>query len=74
MKDIIIGIVLIVAGTSVIIRRSHWARKTIDDQNRIFGFHFGKKEIQVTRYVGILVGSGFIIFGILALAGIFDFK
>lgn len=74
MKNIIIGSIVIVTGCYIVVYRSRWARKAIEGQNKIFGFHFGKKDMQATSYVGLIVGSGFIILGILALLGIIESK
>lgn len=74
MKDIVIGVILIIVGVFIVIRRAQWARKAIEDQNKIFGFHFGKKDVRATAGVGLLVGCAFIIVGTLALVGVFNFK
>lgn len=74
MKDILIGFALVIAGIIVIVNRSQWAHRSIEDQNKIFGFHFGKKDTQATSYVGLLVGFAFTVMGVLVLLGIFELK
>lgn len=74
MKDIVVEIVSIIFGAFIVINRSQWSRKAIEFQNKKFGFHFGEKEVRATVFVYLLVGSAFIIMGILSIFGILEPK
>ena len=74
MKHIFIGIIGVAFGCYVVLHRSQWAHKAIEFQNTAFKFHFGKKDVQVTTVGYLLVGSAFVILGILALLGIVEPK
>lgn len=74
MKHIVVAIIAVIVGCYIVINRSKWANKAIDQQNKAFHFRFGKKDIQATSYVGLLVGVGFIVVGLLTLVGVIEPK
>lgn len=72
--NIIGGTILLAAGCTLIIIRKRFARDGVAFQNKAFGLHFGEKEIKVNEWLSLLIGSIFIVLGILALLGIYKLK
>lgn len=74
MQEKIIGIISIAVGCLVIIVRKSFARRIIEDQNRAWGFHFGDRDVKVTGYILIIIGTVAIVFGLLAVFQAIRFK
>ena len=73
-KDTIVNIVFLLAGIAMIIWRKQYTRFIIESQNRVWGYKFGNREIRATKFVIILVGTGFIVSSLLALFGLIHFR
>ncbi len=65
MKGIILGFIAVVFGLFLLKNYSFWAKWTIEQQNRFWGFHFGDREIRFVEMGAILMGLIFIIIGLL---------
>lgn len=74
MDETVVGIILLLVGCAMILWRDRFARKTIEEQNRVWGFRFGEREEKRTKLIVFVVGTGFIIFGLLALSGVWEFR
>jgi len=72
MKHDVVAVLVIIMGFYILIYRTQWSFKAIEQQNKIFGFSFGKKDIKATSFVGLLVGLAFIVIGALTLFGIIE--
>ena len=70
MKRAVFVIFAISMGISLLLFRNSFADRCIENQNRLWGFHFGKREIWQAKVVTIIVGLGFIVCGLLCLFGI----
>lgn len=73
-KEPIIGIISILAGSLAIIFRSRLANNLVEFQNRVWGFHFGEKEIKANKILLPLFGVCAIAIGLLFLFQIIHFK
>jgi len=74
MKNIIVGILLIILGGHLMIHRWKIARQNMEFQNKTFRLHFGEKEIRSTSYLNLFGGILLIILGILSLTGVYELK
>jgi hypothetical protein len=74
MKEIITGSIGLIVGLVMVIFNRPLSRAQIKSQNDFWGFNYGEKEIAVSRIVILIVGVGFLIFGLLALFHIIRFK
>ena len=74
MDETVVGIILLLVGCAMILWRDRFARKTIEEQNRVWGFRFGEREEKRTKLIVFVVGMGFIVFGLLALSGVWQFR
>jgi hypothetical protein len=66
-KEILIGFIAIVIGILALIFNKTFARIAIEQQNKTWGFKFGHRDIIISRIVTIIVGTGFILWGISVL-------
>lgn len=57
MYDIILAAVLIVIGYCIIKFRKRFVKSSIEYQNRVFGFHFGEKEIKSGEGAAPFIGG-----------------
>lgn len=74
MNDFIIDIISVAAGSALLLFRKKFASNVIEGQNRVWGFNYGDRERKATEYVTIIVGTGFLVIGILGVIGIIHFK
>lgn len=74
MENIIVGSISLLVGCLIVIFYKPLARLTIEIQNKFWGLDFGDAEIKTTRVVCAIVGTGFIIIGILSLLKVIRFK
>ncbi len=74
MEEIIVGSVSVIVGLAMVIYNRPLSRAQIRSQNQFWGFNFGEKAIAASRSVILIVGVGFISFGLLALFHITRFK
>lgn len=58
---------LIIVGAALIIFRRQFSRYSVDWQNKMWGFHFGKKVVDIGTWLLPLIGLAAVIDGILAL-------
>ncbi len=54
----------IVIGILIIVFRKFLAKQSMSSQNKFWGFRFGSREVKVSEYVAIIVGSLFVLIGI----------
>lgn len=57
-------------GVGLIVLRKRFARYTIRQQNRVWGFQFGENARRSAEVVALVVGVGFVTMGILATLGV----
>ncbi len=69
MKQVLLGLFAICIGCLLIFFRKAYARYVIREQNRIWGFKFGETQVKISEIVAILVGTGFIFWGIMVASG-----
>ncbi len=74
MGNLIGGVVLIVLGSSLVIFRELFAEIVIGFQIWSFHMPFGKREVDASKVVAILVGLSFISIGILTMLGKLKWK
>ena len=70
MKRTFIFLVGLSIGIYLLVFRKQFARSCIKDQNRLWGFHFGEREVWISEIVAVIVGFGFILFAVLAALGV----
>jgi len=46
----------------------------VDFQNKVWGFHFGEKEVRASTVGIIIVGIGFVVISLLSLLNIIHFR
>lgn len=74
MKEIIIGIISLSAGSFLVVFFKYFARFVVVQQNKFWGFHFGARGVKATETISVIVGIGFIIVGLLSLFQKIRFK
>jgi hypothetical protein len=74
MRDVIPGCVALLVGCLLLLFHKASARRAMQDQNRLWGFHFGEREVRISQVISIIVGAGFAILGLLAILGIVHFR
>jgi hypothetical protein len=74
MKETIIGIISLSAGSFLVVFFKFFARFVIEQQNQFWGFHFGARGIKATETISIIIGISFIIVGLLTLFQMIRFK
>jgi len=57
-------IVPLVIGVIFVVFNKFVSQKIIESQNSTLGLKYGKKEVQIARYVVVLVGAGFLLVGL----------
>lgn len=67
MERIIIGLVAIAVGCAIIIFRKKFVRYGVSFQNKMFGFHFGEREIKAGDRSAPVIGLAFIALGTFTL-------
>jgi hypothetical protein len=70
MSNLTSGIVLIAIGGAAIIFRKWFIRESLDAQNRMFGFRYGKNSTKLNNMLAPIMGLIFIICGILVMLGV----
>lgn len=73
-EEILVGSISLVVGVMTLVFRKSFAFKIIEFQNSVWGFHFGKTDIKIAKFVIVIVGIGAILFGLLSLFQIIRFK
>ena len=68
------GIVSIVMGVLLIVRRKPFAHDAMRQQNALRGFRFGEREVRISERVAVLAGVSGIVFGIWILLDSFGVK
>lgn len=74
MSGMGIGIVGVILGLVMLMFRKPFARSAMRQQNEVFGFRFGEREVRISEYVIFLVAIFFVVFGFLSLLGILEMK
>ena len=74
MKQLTVGIVLLLLGGASIAYRNKLAQQTIDGQNRIFHFRLGKRNLKATERTNLICGLILIVLGILTITGKFHWQ
>lgn len=54
----------VVIGIALITFRKPFANSVVAWQNKVWGFHEGEREREIDRFVAVVVGAGFIVFGV----------
>jgi hypothetical protein len=70
MESIVVGTVSVIVGIALVVFNERFARFAMAEQNRVWGFHFGEREVRITRYIAVLCGLVFVILGVITVAGI----
>jgi hypothetical protein len=65
----VVGAIAVGVGALLVVFRRGFAEFQVRSQNRLWGFRIGKSEA-ASRAVALIVGAGFIVAGVLTLAGI----
>jgi hypothetical protein len=73
-NSIVEGIISLLVGGLSIFFRNRFAHEIVEFQKTVWGFKFGEREVIASRIGIIIVGSCFIITGILSLFGIIKFR
>ena len=73
MYDVAIGLLSILVGSLVIIFRDPYVR-TVARWQASIGFHDGEREYSGAKVVAVIVGTGFVIIGHLAIVGVIQFE
>ena len=58
----------------MLIWRHQFASLVVREQNRMWGFKFGKREENISKYVAAIVGFGFLAVGILDAFGLLHWR
>lgn len=74
MKQYIYSIIMIAVGLVMIIWRGIIATMTIEDQNMLWGWGFGRTETKISEYLCILFGLILIACAVLILLGVVDLR
>lgn len=69
--DQLFGIIFVILGTVMAFFNKYLSRYAIDEQNRVWGFKFGEREIKITRPF-ILIGG--ILFSAIGISTFFGLK
>lgn len=62
-----VGIIIIVFNKSI-------AKFAIESQNKFWGLNFGEREMRNTRIIELLVGTAFVVFGVLSILKVLKSK
>lgn len=73
-KENIVDVIWVIAGSLAIIFRSWLAHNMIEMQNRVWGFHFGEREIKAGKILLPIWGVCAVDVGLLSLFQIIHFK
>jgi len=65
MENVMFGSGCLIMGLVFLIFNKSVARRHIQTQNKLFGFHFGERERKITRIFSILGGTFFAFIGVL---------
>jgi len=74
MKTTIIHIALVGIGILILVFHKSYARFIAEQQDSFWGFHFGVNSVKVTETISLIVGLGFVVFGLLSLFHILEMK
>jgi hypothetical protein len=74
MKDMAIGVFLFLIGTVMVIFHKPMARSIIEQQNAVWGFRFGKREIKGSEFITLVAGLATAIIGLLSFFQIIHFR
>ena len=66
--------VFLIVGIFLVVFSKAFAKESIKDQNRFWGFSFSEKCIKPTAILNVIVGISFIVVAILGLLGVIKFK
>ena len=67
MDQLIIGTIAILAGCLIMLFGKRLVRSDVENQNKTFGFHFGKNEVKAGKRAIPLIGLIFIVIGLLGI-------
>jgi len=59
----------LLAGCLLIVFRTRFAEKVIEQQNKLWGFRLDRRAIRSAEYIALIVGTGFILVAILSVLG-----
>jgi hypothetical protein len=66
----VVGAIAVIVGALLVVFRRPFAEFQVRSQNRFWGFRMGSRPEAASRAVTLTVGAGFIVAGVLMLAGI----
>jgi hypothetical protein len=66
-SDTLWSIAGIVIGVLLVVYRKPFARKSVRQQNALWGFRMGERDVRITEIVAIPIGIGWIVLGIWGL-------
>lgn len=73
-KEHIVGAISLLAGILAIVFRVRLAIHFVEVQNRVWGFHFGEREVKANIIVLCIAGASAIVIGLLAFFQVIHFK
>jgi hypothetical protein len=65
--DVFSGLLISTLGVLIIVFREPFARMTVREQNRFWGFKFGESQVQISKVIAIIVGMGAFLIGLWTL-------
>jgi NADH:ubiquinone oxidoreductase subunit 5 (subunit L)/multisubunit Na+/H+ antiporter MnhA subunit len=74
VKSAAIGAVSICIGSLLLLLRRPFGRFIVEQQNRAWGFKFGEHAVFSAATVSAIVGTGFVVVGLLAVIGLIKFR
>ena len=74
MEQEIFGVIAVVFGSYLAIFSKREARGAIDFQNRKLGFNFGDRDVRYSRFLYLVGGILFVIWGLMVVSGTIELK
>jgi hypothetical protein len=74
MENIIPGIVALLIGFVFLVFHRSFGQKGIEFQNKIFGFNFGEWWVKYAQAGYFIIGTCFVVFGVLSIFHIIHFR
>ncbi len=68
------GIIALTIGILLIVCSATFARGAVREQNRCWNLNLDQRDVKITKIGVIVVGLGFVLFGLLAFLGLVRFR
>ena len=72
--EFVLGVLSCAVGIAAVILRANLAKLVVQEQNRFWGFRFGKRSITISEIVVLVWGIGLTAFGVLMILGVAKLK